>query len=87
MVARSAGVPGAAQLAGYRELALASHEQRKGAGVHSTPAPVAARRIRDAILDDAGPLKVGCDPLADGLLEAWSADPVALVGRAYERAE
>ena len=87
MLARSDRVPEAASLPGYRDLALVSHEQRKGAGAHSTPAADAARRIRDAILDAEGPLKVGCDPLADGLIEAWSADPGALVGRAYERAE
>ncbi len=35
-----------------------------------TPAEAAAR-IVDAILDDAGPLRYGCDPLSIGLLDAW----------------
>lgn len=31
----------------------------------------AARAIADAILDDDGPLRSGCDPLSVGMLEAW----------------
>jgi hypothetical protein len=27
--------------------------------------------VRAAILDDRAPLRSGCDPMADGLLEAW----------------
>jgi hypothetical protein len=36
-----------------------------------TPPAEAARAIADAILDDASPLRSGCDPLGQGLLEAW----------------
>jgi len=31
----------------------------------------AARLIADAVLDDAAPLRVGCDPLSIGMLDAW----------------
>ncbi len=33
-----------------------------------TPAAEAARRIADAILDDASPLRVACDPLGEAML-------------------
>ena len=36
----------------------------------STPAD-AARLIADAILDDSGPMRYGCDPLSIGFLEMW----------------
>lgn len=35
------------------------------------PAGEAARAIVDAILDDQGPLRYGCDPLSVGLLDLW----------------
>jgi NAD(P)-dependent dehydrogenase (short-subunit alcohol dehydrogenase family) len=81
MLARSDRVPEAAAMPAYRELALEAHEQRRGVAGLTTPVAEAARRIRLSILDDDGPLKTGCDPLADGLLEAWGQDPVSLVGR------
>jgi hypothetical protein len=37
----------------------------------TTPAADAARNIVDAILDDDAPLRVGCDPLSAGMLDAW----------------
>lgn len=87
MLARSDRVPEAAALPDYRDLALLAYQQRKAAGIRSTPAAEAAARIRAAILDETGPLKHGCDALADGLLQAWSQDPVSLVGRAYQGSE
>jgi NAD(P)-dependent dehydrogenase (short-subunit alcohol dehydrogenase family) len=36
-----------------------------------TPTADAARAIADAILDDDAPLRVGCDPLGTGLIDAW----------------
>ena len=87
MLARSDRVPEAAALPDYRDLALQSYEQRKAVDIRSTPVAEAAVRIRAAILDETGPLKRGCDALADGLLQAWSQDPIALVGRAYEGSE
>lgn len=37
----------------------------------TTPAREAARAIVDAILDDDGPLRYGCDPMSVGMLDAW----------------
>ena len=37
-----------------------------------TPAPEAARRIVDAICDDDGPLRYGCDDLSEGMLTGWN---------------
>ena len=84
MLARSDRVPEAVELEGYREMAEASYEGRKAVDHMTTPAPEAAARIRRAILDDAAPLKHACVVLATGLLDAWSADPIALVGSAYD---
>ena len=36
-----------------------------------TPADEAARRIADAILDDDGPLRYGCDDMSEGMLDGW----------------
>ena len=33
----------------------------------------AARAIADAVLDDDVPLRVGCDPMAVGMIDAWRA--------------
>ncbi len=84
MLARSDRTPEAVGLEGYREMAEASYEGRKAVDHMTTPAPEAAARIRAAILDDRAPLKHGCDDLSVGLLEAWSAAPIALVGSPYE---
>ncbi len=35
----------------------------------------AARAIADAVLDDDAPLRVGCDPLGIGLIDAWRTTP------------
>ena len=35
------------------------------------PAPDAAALIVDAILDDDGPMRHGCDPMGTGLIDAW----------------
>ena len=40
-----------------------------------TPTADAARAIGDAILDDDGPLRYGCDPLSVGMLDAWRQTP------------
>ena len=40
-----------------------------------TPTADAARAIGDAILDDDGPLRYGCDPLSVGMLDAWRQPP------------
>jgi hypothetical protein len=36
-----------------------------------SPAADAAVLIVDAILDDRGPMRYGCDPLSVGLLDLW----------------
>jgi NAD(P)-dependent dehydrogenase (short-subunit alcohol dehydrogenase family) len=57
----------------YRALAERMWEGRQGVRESYTPAAEAARRIVDAICDDEGPLRSGCDPLSDGMLRAWNA--------------
>lgn len=84
MLAGSDRLPEASAHEGYREMAEASYEGRKAVDHMTTPAPVAAARITAAILDDHAPLKHGCDDLSVGLLDAWSAAPVALVGSPYD---
>ncbi|MFA5883978.1 MAG: SDR family NAD(P)-dependent oxidoreductase [Acidimicrobiia bacterium] len=56
----------------YAAMAQRMYDGRVGniAGM-VTPAADAARLIADAILDDAAPLRVGCDPLSIGMLDAW----------------
>ena len=46
-------------------------ESRQGIRDMYTPAPEAARRIVDAILDDDGPLRYGCDDMSEGMLKGW----------------
>jgi hypothetical protein len=36
-----------------------------------TPPADAASLIVDAILDDSGPMRYGCDPLSVGFLDLW----------------
>jgi NAD(P)-dependent dehydrogenase (short-subunit alcohol dehydrogenase family) len=57
----------------YREHAERFWEMRQGTRASYTPAPEAARRIVDAICDDDGPLRYGCDDLSEGMLAAWNA--------------
>jgi NAD(P)-dependent dehydrogenase (short-subunit alcohol dehydrogenase family) len=56
----------------YAPMAARMYEGRKDniAGM-VTPTAEAARLIADAVLDDAAPLRVGCDPLSIGMLDAW----------------
>jgi NAD(P)-dependent dehydrogenase (short-subunit alcohol dehydrogenase family) len=55
----------------YREMAQRMWETRKNIRDQYTPARDAARAIVNAILDDDGPLRYGCDPLSDGMLAGW----------------
>lgn len=57
----------------YRALAEKLWESRQAVRAMYTPAAEAARRIVDAICDDDGPLRYGCDSLSDGMLHAWNA--------------
>jgi NAD(P)-dependent dehydrogenase (short-subunit alcohol dehydrogenase family) len=57
----------------YKDLAERMWEGRQGVRASYTPAEQAARRIVDAICDDDGPLRYGCDPLSEGMLSGWNA--------------
>jgi len=71
MLAGSDKRPEAAEHAGYTELADALHAGRRGVAPLTTSSEQAAGAIADAILDDDAPLRVACDPLGAGQLEAW----------------
>jgi NAD(P)-dependent dehydrogenase (short-subunit alcohol dehydrogenase family) len=73
MFAGSDRPPEALAHAPYRALAERAHAGRKSvAGSVASPAD-AARAIVAAILDEAGPLRHGCDPLSESLLAGWRA--------------
>jgi NAD(P)-dependent dehydrogenase (short-subunit alcohol dehydrogenase family) len=55
----------------YRAQAEKMWENRQGIRGMYTPAAEAARRIVDAILDDDGPLRYGCDDMSEGMLQGW----------------
>jgi NAD(P)-dependent dehydrogenase (short-subunit alcohol dehydrogenase family) len=71
MLAGSAEPLGAREYEPYRAMAERTHEGRMNVGPMITPTADAARAIVDATLDDDAPLRVGCDPLAVGLIDAW----------------
>ncbi|MDZ4824845.1 MAG: SDR family NAD(P)-dependent oxidoreductase [Actinomycetota bacterium] len=52
----------------YRQLAQQMWEMRKHVKSYYTPPAEAARRMVDAILDDGGPVRYGCDPLSEQML-------------------
>jgi NAD(P)-dependent dehydrogenase (short-subunit alcohol dehydrogenase family) len=80
MLAASARPPEAAAVPGYEALAGALHEGRAAVADFVTSPDAAAAAICHAILDDAGPLRWGCDDLGRQLLAAWQADPEATLG-------
>jgi NAD(P)-dependent dehydrogenase (short-subunit alcohol dehydrogenase family) len=56
----------------YRPMAdVATRVRRESADPMVSPAAEAAALIVDAILDESGPMRYGCDPLAVGLLDLW----------------
>ena len=57
----------------YRALAERMWEGRQGVRSAYTPAPEAARRIVNAICDDSGQFRYGCDDLSEGMLAGWNA--------------
>ena len=57
----------------YHELAARMWAARENVKAMYTPAPEAARRIVDAICDDDGPMRWGCDDMSEGMLTAWRA--------------
>jgi NAD(P)-dependent dehydrogenase (short-subunit alcohol dehydrogenase family) len=68
----STGDPRAADFERYRAMADVSAELRRE---HADPRVVeprtAAAAVVDAILDSDGPLRYGCDPVSDELLDLW----------------
>ena len=71
MLAGSARMPEADRHPGYGAMAQKAYDSRMAVGPSVTSPEAAAARVRAAILDDRAPLRSGCDPMADGLLEAW----------------
>lgn len=71
MLALSERVPEAIAYPPYQPLAERIAELRKPGALPATPTADAARAIADAILDDGGPLRYGCDPLSEGMLAGW----------------
>jgi NAD(P)-dependent dehydrogenase (short-subunit alcohol dehydrogenase family) len=55
----------------YRATAEHMWERRAGIRAMYTQTGEAARAIADAILDDDGPLRYGCDPLSTGMIDGW----------------
>lgn len=74
MLAGSARTPEACAFPEYRAAAEALHAGRMALGELVTPPMEAARRIADAILDDAAPLRVACDPLGEAMLAGAGVD-------------
>ena len=69
----AAGLRPAARGAGharYRALAEWAHGGRQASEALKTSPAEAARRIADAILDDAAPLRVACDPMGEAMIPA-----------------
>jgi NAD(P)-dependent dehydrogenase (short-subunit alcohol dehydrogenase family) len=73
MLADSSPVPEAVAHPAYRAQAELVGSRRGDSVVAPTPADRAAAAIVDAILDDASPLRVACDPMGEALLAAWRA--------------
>jgi NAD(P)-dependent dehydrogenase (short-subunit alcohol dehydrogenase family) len=68
----STGEPAASRFERYRPMAeVATQLRRESADPMVSAAADAAVLIVDAILDDRGPMRYGCDPLSIGLLELW----------------
>ena len=68
----STGQPSAARFDRYRSMAEQAARLRSEAADPMVAAPAdAATLIVDAILDDRGPMRYGCDPLSIGLLDLW----------------
>jgi NAD(P)-dependent dehydrogenase (short-subunit alcohol dehydrogenase family) len=68
----STGEPTAARFDRYRSMAEQAARLRvEGADPMVASPADAAGLIVDAILDDGGPMRYGCDPLSIGLLDLW----------------
>ena len=72
MFALSTGPQAASEFERYREMAETARVLREeNADPLVVPPAEAATRIVDAILEDGGPLRYGCDPLSIGFLDLW----------------
>lgn len=75
MLEGSGRPPEAIERPEYRDMAERYHAGRQGIESMITPTADAAAAIVDAVLDDDAPLRVGCDPMSVGMLEAWRGQP------------
>jgi NAD(P)-dependent dehydrogenase (short-subunit alcohol dehydrogenase family) len=75
MLEGSGKPPEAIERAEYRDMAQRYSEGRQGIDAMITSTSDAARAIADGILDDDAPLRLGCDPLSIGMLDAWRGQP------------
>jgi NAD(P)-dependent dehydrogenase (short-subunit alcohol dehydrogenase family) len=73
MLAGVADAPEAVESPVYGAAAEIVHAHRAPSVAAGTPPEDAARAIADAIVDDESPLRVACDPMGAGLLDAWRA--------------
>lgn len=68
----STGEQAATRFERYRAMAERAAElRRQSADPMVSPAKDAAALVVDAVLDDGGPMRYGCDPLSVGFLELW----------------
>jgi NAD(P)-dependent dehydrogenase (short-subunit alcohol dehydrogenase family) len=68
----SSGEQDAQRFADYRELAgVAATLRREHADPRVVAPAAAAAAVVDAIVDDAGPMRYGCDPVSLELLDLW----------------
>jgi NAD(P)-dependent dehydrogenase (short-subunit alcohol dehydrogenase family) len=71
MLEGSGRPPEAIERPEYQRAAQRMYEGRRAVDGMVTSTADAARAIVDAILDDDAPLRVGCDPMSVGMLDAW----------------
>jgi NAD(P)-dependent dehydrogenase (short-subunit alcohol dehydrogenase family) len=71
MLAGSTRPMEALQVEPYRPLAERVMQMRAQSDMPVTSTADAAAAIVDAILDDDGPLRYGCDPLSTGMIAGW----------------
>jgi NAD(P)-dependent dehydrogenase (short-subunit alcohol dehydrogenase family) len=71
MLANSDRPPEAIEWPEYAPMAVRYAEGRRAIDGSITATADAAHAIVAAILDDASPMRVGCDPLGTGMIEAW----------------
>lgn len=73
MLAKSDRMPEAHRFADYRSMAERAYAGRQRTGSLTVSVEEAATLIADAVEDDDAPMRVGCDPMSIGMLDAWRA--------------